>query len=516
MKEKFFITTSIAYANAAPHIGYAYEVTLADIIARYKRMRGFETFFLTGTDEHGDKILRTARDAGKAPQVFVDENVKKFEVLHELLAISYDYFIRTSDKKNHWPGAQALWQKLLVGNDLYKGVYKGLYCLGCEAFITEKELVDGKCPNHNIAPEKIEEENYFFRLSKYGPAIQKAIESRELNIIPESRAREVLSMMKEDVRDISFSRPERDVLWGIPVPNDQKQMMYVWCDALSNYISALGYGRTDNEKFKRFWPADMHMIGKDILRFHAIIWPAILLSAGIPLPRQIFVHGFITSGGRKMSKSIGNVIDANEFITEFGSEAVRYFLAREISPTEDGDITRENFTAAYNANLANGLGNLISRTLQMATQYFGGVISKQKGSDTPLRGKLETVSGQGFTESFSIPYVIHNTVLPEYFNHMDAFRINAGADAIWKLLGLLDGYITDYEPFKLVKTDKEKTENIIWNLLYGLYHIAYMLDPIMPKTAEKIFEHIGASVDEHNVPISFSAKNVSEPMFKRK
>ena len=307
-----------------------------------------------------------------------------------------------------------------------------------------------------------------------------------------------------------------DVLWGIPVPNDQKQMMYVWCDALSNYISALGYGRTDNEKFKRFWPADVHMIGKDILRFHAIIWPAILLSAGIPLPRQIFVHGFITSGGRKMSKSIGNVIDANEFITEFGSEAVRYFLAREISPTEDGDITRENFTAAYNANLANGLGNLISRTLQMATQYFGGVISKQKGSDTPLRGKLETVSGQGFTESFSIPYVIHNTVLPEYFNHMDAFRINAGADAIWKLLGLLDGYITDYEPFKLVKTDKEKTENIIWNLLYGLYHIAYMLDPIMPKTAEKIFEHIGASVDEHNVPISFSAKNVSEPMFKRR
>ncbi len=258
------------------------------------------------------------------------------------------------------------------------------------------------------------------------------------------------------------------------------------------------------------------MIGKDILRFHAIIWPAILLSAGVPLPRQVFVHGFITSGGHKMSKSVGNVIDANEFIKEFGSESVRYFLAREISSTEDGDITRENFIAAYNANLANGLGNLISRTLTMATQYFGGVISEQKGSDTPLRGKLETVSGQGSTEGFIIPYVIHNTILPQYFDHMDALRINAGADAIWKLIGHLDGYITDYEPFKLVKTDKEKTENIIWNLLYGLYYIAYMLDPVMPKTAEKIFEHIGASVDKQNTPVSFNAKSVSEPMFKRK
>ncbi|MDO8572156.1 MAG: class I tRNA ligase family protein [bacterium] len=514
--QKFFITTSIAYANAAPHIGHAYEIVLTDIIARYKRMRGLETFFLTGTDEHGDKILRAAKDARKAPQVFVDENAKKFENLYESLAISYDYFIRTSDKKNHWPGAQALWQKLLVSNDLYKGVYKGLYCVGCEAFITEKELVDGKCPNHNTVPETIEEENYFFRLSKYGPAIQKAIESRELNIIPESRAHEVLSMMKEDIHDISFSRPERDVLWGIPVPNDQKQMMYVWCDALSNYISALGYGRTDNENFKRFWPADMHMIGKDILRFHAIIWPAILLSAGVPLPRQIFVHGFITSGGRKMSKSIGNVIDANEFITEFGSEAVRYFLAREISPTEDGDITRENFIAAYNANLANGLGNLMSRTLTMATQYFDGTILRRGENDTPLKGKLETTQGSGAIDSFSIPYVIHNDILPKYFEHMDAFQINAGADTIWKLLGLLDGYITDYEPFKLVKTDKDKTENIIWNLLCGLYYTASMLDPIMPKTAEKILEHIGASLDEHDKPVSFKPKNVTEPMFKRK
>lgn len=514
--QKFFITTSIAYANAAPHLGHAYEVVLADTIARYKRLRGFEAFFLTGTDEHGDKILRGARSDGKAPQVFVDENAKKFENLYESLAISYDYFIRTSDKKNHWPGAQALWQKLLVSEDLYKGVYKGLYCVGCESFITEKELVDGKCPIHNTVPEKIEEENYFFRLSKYGPAIQKAIESGELNIIPESRTREVLSMMKEDVHDISFSRPQRDVLWGVPVPNDPDQMMYVWCDALSNYISALGYGRTDNENFKRFWPADMHVIGKDILRFHAIIWPAMLMSVGLPLPARIFVHGFITSAGKKMSKSLGTGIDPNEFIAEFGSEPIRYFLAREISPTEDGDFTRENFIATYNANLANGLGNLISRTLTMATQYFGGSVSPHAGSDTPLKAKLQIVSGEHAIEGFSIPYVIHNTILPEYFGHMDAFRINAAGDTVWRLIGHLDGYIADYEPFKLIKTDKEKTENIIWNLLYGLYYVAFMLDPIMPKTALSIIEHIGATVDENNVPVSFQAKNVSEPMFMRK
>lgn len=257
------------------------------------------------------------------------------------------------------------------------------------------------------------------------------------------------------------------------------------------------------------------MIGKDILRFHAIIWPAMLLSAGISLPRQIFVHGFITSGGRKMSKSLGNVIDPNELINEFGSEAVRYFLARELTPFEDGDLTRENFVAAYNANLANGLGNLISRTLTMATQYFNGVISEQKGSDTPLRGKFETVSTQGSTEGFSIPYIIHNLILPEYFKHMDMFQMNAGADVIWKFIGYLDGYITDYEPFKLIKTDKEKTENIIWNLLYGLYYVASMLDPIMPKTSEKILKHIGASVDEQGAPTSFTA-SITEPVFKRK
>lgn len=515
-KNTFYLTTSIAYANAAPHIGHAYELFLADSIARYKRMRGFDTFFLTGTDEHGDKIIRAAKEKGLGPQVFVDENVKKFEELDEMLGISYDYFIRTSDKEHHWPGAQMVWQKLLASGDLYKGVYRGLYCVGCEAFITEKELVDGKCPHHNMAPEKIEEENYFFRLSRYVPRIRQVLESGELGIISESRRREVLSMLDEEVADISVSRPERDVLWGVPVPNDQKQMMYVWFEALANYISALGFGRVDDEKFKKFWPADMHMIGKDILRFHAVTWPAMLLSAGIPLPKRIFVHGFITSGGKKMSKSIGNVIDPKEFITEFGSDAVRYYLAREIPPTEDGDFTRENFIAAYNANLANGLGNLISRTLTMSAQYFGGVIPPQKETAVPLKGKFETVSGNGTIEDFSVPYVIHNSILPDYFEKMDSYRINEAADVAWKLIGLLDGYIADYEPFKLIKTDKQKTENILWNLFYGLHYVASMIDPLMPKTAEQIATLIGATVDEHNKPQSFNTKNIAEPMFKRK
>jgi len=515
MKEKFYITTSIAYANAGPHIGFAYEVLLADIIARYRRMRGLDTFFLTGTDEHGDKILRAAKERGLAPQVFVDENVRKFEELNQALRISYDYFIRTSDKKNHWPGAQMLWQKLLASGDLYKGTYKGLYCVGCEAFITEKELVDGKCPNHGTVPETIEEENYFFRLSKYAPQIKAMIESGELKVTPEARGHEILMLLKEDVQDVSFSRPERDVLWGIPVPNDQKQMMYVWCDALSNYVSALGYGRKDDEQFEKFWPANIHLIGKDILRFHAVIWPAMLLSAGLPLPKEILVHGFITSQGKKMSKSIGNVIDPQEYITEFGSETLRYFLAREMSPTEDGDFTREAFIAAYNANLANGLGNLVSRTLKMATQYFNGVIPEQAGENVPLKKKWETVLGAGEIEDFSIPYMIHNIILPRYFAKMDNNEINLAADVTWKLIGYLDGYITDYEPFKLVKTDTAKTQNIIWNLLYGLYYVASMIDPLMPQTAERIVGLLGTTVDKQGKPRSFKTNPIAEPMFKR-
>lgn len=517
MQKKNYITTSIAYTNAPPHLGFAYEVTLADIIARYRRRVGFDTFLLTGTDEHGDKIIRAAQKAGTSPQLFVDSLAQKFDELHRLLSVSYDDFIRTSDRDRHWPGAQAIWKKLLVAGDLYKDTYRGLYCVGCEAFITEKELVEGVCAVHGTPPEVLEEENYFFRLSKYAPQVRAALESGELSVVPHIRVNELLASFDEIARDVSVSRPERDVIWGVPVPDDSRQLMYVWFEALTNYVSALGYGRKDDERFKKFWPADIHVIGKDILRFHAVVWPAMLLAAGLPLPKTIFVHGFITSGGKKMSKSLGNVVDPFEVIAEFGPDALRYYFAREISPTEDGDFTREAFITAYNANLANGLGNLVSRTLAMAADYFDGeIVSLEQGSGVPLKMELETAAGVERIEGYSIPYVVHNSILPSYAAAFDALRFDQAADAVWRFIGHLDGFIADYEPFKLIKTDKEKTREIIWSLLYGLHYITDMLSPLLPETAERIALLLGAKTGDDGKPVSFSAQKAPKPLFLRK
>ena len=513
-KDSFYLTTAIHYANAGPHIGHAYEGVLADIIARYKRGRGISTFFLSGTDEHGDKILRAAEKAGKAPQIFVNENSQKFIDLYKDIRVSNDDFIRTSDKDKHWPGAEALWNKIKEQGDIYEDTYKGLYCVGCESFITEKELVDGKCPHHDAPPEKIEEENYFFRLSLYTNKIKQLIESDEMKIIPVSRKNEILAILDKGLDDISFSRPERDVLWGIPVPNGSNQTIYVWCDALANYVSALGYGTDKDDLFKKFWPADVHIVGKDILRFHALIWPAMLLSAGLPLPKILWAHGFLTSGGKKMSKSIGNVIDPMEYIDTYGVDALRYYLAREISPFEDGDFTEEKFIEVYNANLANGLGNLVSRTLKMSEQYFGGRIKRCLSVDTPIQVKRETMLSSEVLGGYSIPYTIAQEILPEYKAKMDAYDIQKASDVVWELIGLLDKYITDYEPFKLVKTDKDKTENILWNILYGLYFVCEMVEPILPDTAEKIRKLMGAFIDDGE-PFSFQTEKLEEPLFKR-
>jgi methionyl-tRNA synthetase len=517
MSNKFYITTSVAYANAAPHMGHAYEAFLVDCIARYKRLRGVETFFLTGTDEHGDKIIRGAKEKGLGLQAFVDENVEKFKDLFEALDISYDFFIRTTDKKVHWPGVQTLWGELLAAGDVYKDKYSGLYCVGCEAFITDKDLEDGKCPNHGVAPEKIEEENYFFRLSKYTDILKEKIKSDEFKIFPISRKNEILALLEAGLRDVSISRPEGGIPWGVPVPNEKGHMMYVWFEALVNYISALGYGRDDNANFEKFWPADVHLIGKDIIRFHTALWPAMLLSAKLPLPKKIVVHGFITSGGKKMSKTLGNVVDPKDVVLEFGSEALRYYLAREVTPTEDGDFTMEKFLEAYNANLANGLGNLTSRVLVMAQQYFNGEVLRGSGTDVPLKKKLETVSEVEEIEGFSIPHIVQNTLLPKYFEYMDNLVINKAADVVWELIGTLDGYITDYEPFKLIKEDKKRTENIIWNLLYGLVFVSKMLEPFMPKTAKEINVLLGGiSFDDKNEPMLFNIKVPESQMFARK
>jgi len=516
MDKKFYITTSIAYANAQPHIGHAYEAVLADIIARYKSMRGVSTFFLTGMDEHGDKIVRASQKANMAPQVFVDMNAGKFKELFKKFNISYDYFVRTSDKEHHWQGAQALWKKISDAKDIYKGVYKGLYCVGCEAFITEKELVDGKCSHHDVAPERIEEENYFFRLSKYTEKLKEKITSGELDIIPLSRKNETLAFLENGLEDISFSRPEGAIPWGVPVPVVHGHMMYVWCDALSNYITGLGFGRKDDENFKKFWPADVHVIGKDITRFHAIIWPAMLLSAGLPLPKKILAHGFITSSGKKMSKSLGNTIDPMEFESKYSAECLRYFFAREITPFEDGDFTEERFIETYNANLANGLGNLVSRTIKMSGQYFDGKVSRGADTDVPLKREFVVIGDEAKIEGYSISYLIQSKFLPDYYERMDSFEINNAVDVVWQLIGILDGYVTSHEPFKLIKEDKQKTENIIWNLLLGLQNVSYMLAPVMPDTAKKIKEVLGIEFDNDGVPVSFNTKPLDAPLFLRK
>jgi methionyl-tRNA synthetase len=473
--EKFYITTAIDYASDVPHFGHALEKTQADVIARYQRFLGKEVYFLSGSDEHGIKILKRAEARGKNVKDFVDENVEMYKKLAVALGISIDDFIRTTDKKRHWPGAQTLWKKLDDAGDIYKAKYKGYYCVGCEAYITEKELVGGKCQIHDKEPELIEEENYFFRISKYAQEIENKIKSDELKIIPVSRKNEALAMLGAGLEDMSFSRFAEKLNWGVPVPNDPSQIMYVWCDALANYVSALGYGSDDNNNFAKFWPADLHVIGKDISRFHAIVWPAMLLSAGLPLPKEILVHGFALSGGRKMSKTLGNVINPFDLIEVYGADAVRYYLLREITIFEDGDITEEKFKEAYNANLANGLGNLTARIMKMSEQYL------QKSKIKNQKSKF----------------------LDEYKKFMDSFEINKAADFIWQKISDMDKKIQETEPFKLIKTEPGRAKEILSELVFGLKQIAEMLAPFLPETSEKILR----AIEVNKMP---------EPLFLRK
>ncbi len=470
--KNFYITTPIFYPNAKLHLGHAYTTTVTDIIARYRRLQGDRVYFLTGSDENAQKVVDAAAREGKTTEEFLEAIIGNFKKLYGDLEISYDQFIRTTDREAHWPGAQLLWQKLVDAGDIYKKEYEGLYCVGHEAFITEKELVDGKCPDHGTVPELIREENYFFRLSKYTAAVTEKIRSDEFLIVPGSRKNEILSLLESGLEDVSFSRPAKAGGVGIPVPGDDTQVMYVWCDALANYITALGFGR-DEALYKEFWPADIHVIGKDILRFHAAIWPAMLLSAGLPLPKSLFVHGFITSGGKKMSKTLGNVIDPEELIAEYGAEAVRYYLVRHITPFEDGDITRDGFKELYNANLANGLGNLASRIMKLA---------------------------EGYLESGSEPAAVE---LPKnYTDAFDALHINSAFDEIFRHIHALDQRITHEEPFKVIKTDVEKGKQMILEMTEELYLIGRMLVPFMPQTSEKIL----SAVKENKKPENLFAR----------
>lgn len=451
-KNSFYITGTIFYPNAKLHIGHAYTITVCDIINRYRKLKGEDTYFLTGSDENTGKVIKAASEANQSTEDFLTGITEGFKKLYTDLDIVYDEFTRTTDKKKHWPAAIKLWNKLVESGDIYKSVYSGLYCSSCEAFYTEKDLIEGKCPYHHIVPEKIEEENYFFKLSKYNNEIKKKIESNEFEIIPTSRRNEILALLERGLEDVSFSRPIKNVPHGIPVPGDPEQVIYVWCDALVSYISGIGYG-TDEEKFKKLWPADVHVIGKDILRFHAAIWPAMLYSAGLPLPKKLLVHGFITSQGKKMSKSLGNVVDPYDLINEFGSEAVRYFLARKISIFEDGDLTYESFKDAYNGDLANGLGNLASRILTLSEKYLD-----------------------------KCPEIPEHSIPQEFKDYLNKFEINKATNFIWKEIGELDKFIQETEPFKIVKVDKDKGQELISNMVLRLYTIARMLNPIMPET----------------------------------
>ncbi len=459
--DKFYITTSIAYTNAPPHIGFALELTQADVLARYNRKKGKETLFLTGTDEHGQKIAKKAKEEGVTPQEFVDGVVKSFQDLINDLNISNDDFIRTTDKDRHWPTVEKLWKKLKENGDIYKKEYTGYYCVGCEAFLTEKELIDGVCPNHDTEPEEVEEENYFFKLSKYEKEIKELISNDELEIIPEGRKKEMLSFLEDGLKDISVSRSEEKLKWGIPVPGDDSQRMYVWVDALSNYISALGYADED-DKFDKFWPADVHCIGKDILRFHSIIWTGILLSAEIEVPKNIFVHGFVTSRGKKMSKSLGNVVDPFKLLEEYGTDPVRYYLLSEIPSTADGDFTHKKFRNRYNSDLADGLGNLVSRTIGLA-QKIGVEFDEERKAGGEIMKKVSQTEKKAD-------------------QHMSSYEFKKALEEIWNLIHFMDRYIEKKKPWK-ESWDQEK---VIFEMLYACYHLHDLLLPFLPETAIKI------------------------------
>ncbi|MCK9351456.1 MAG: methionine--tRNA ligase [Candidatus Pacebacteria bacterium] len=499
MSEKFYITTTLPYVNADPHIGFALEIVHADAIARYRAKCGDEVFFNTGTDEHGVKIYRKAEEENMEVQAYVDEYAARFDRLKTALNLSYNNFIRTTDA-HHVAAAQEFWRRCLAADDIYKKNYQVKYCIGCELEKTDSELVDGKCPIHPTRDiEVINEENYFFRFSKYQEKLLSLYKECPDFVLPASRLKEIRTFVEGGLEDFSISRLKEKMPWGIAVPDDPAHVMYVWFDALVNYISAIGWPE-DEQKFNTWWPGTQ-VAGKDNLRQQSAMWQAMLLSAGLPASKQILIHGFINSGGRKMSKSTGNVVDPFSLAEKYGTDALRFYLISQISFFEDSDFTEEKFLEGYNSHLANSLGNLISRVLKMANQYFEGKISEKNGVEVP------------FKDGMSVKKYLEEEILPTYDRHMEQYELGKAAETVWVLLKRLDGYITDYEPYKLVKTDKERTEAVLANLLFGINAAADMLSPFMPETSEKIHELLGSPKIDTT---SFTVKTVDTPLFPRK
>jgi methionyl-tRNA synthetase len=499
-KKPYYISTAIAYTSGKPHIGNTYEIVLADSIARFKRLEGYDVYFQTGTDEHGQKVQINAEKAGKKPQKLVDEIAGEIKKIWDLMNTSYDRFIRTTEK-DHKEIVQKIFKKLYEQGDIYKGEYEGLYCIPCESFFTEGQLVEGKCPDCGREVKNTKEEAYFFKLSKYTNKLLKHIEDNPNFIQPESRKNEMINnFLKPGLQDLCVSRTSFD--WGIPVTIDEGHVIYVWIDALSNYITGLGYnpyGESD-EKFKKYWPADVHLIGKDILRFHTIYWPSILMALGVELPKQVFGHPWLLVGEGKMSKSKGNVIYADDLVDLFGVDAVRYFLLHEMPFANDGTITYELLIERINSELANILGNLVNRTITMVNKYFDGEILKPEIK--------EEIDDELIGLALETPKKVEEK--------MEELRVAASLDEIFKLLRRSNKYIDETEPWILGKDEskKDRLATVLYNLLESIRFSAVMLQPFMPETAEKILEQLNTTKNSWESLQAFDGINVGDKVGK--
>lgn len=461
---KYYITTAIPYVNAKPHIGHALEFIQGDVVARYHKLLGEEVLFLSGGDENALKNVQAAENAKEEIHAFVDNNTKLFEDLAKKLNVDFDIFQKGSDPK-HYSSSQKLWELCDKSGDIYKKSYKGLYCVGCETFYTPDELNEnGECFEHpGKKIEEIEEENYFFKLSKYQNKLTSIIESDEYQIIPEFRKNEVLAFIKSGLRDFSISRSNtRAKNWGVPVPNDPTQKIYVWFDALNIYQTGIGFGH-DAKKYNKFWPADLHVIGKGIIRFHAVYWPAILLSAGLDLPKKLFVHEYITVNGQKMSKTVGNVLDPIPLIEKYGTDALRYYCLAKISPFADSDFSENKFKETYNADLANGLGNLVARVAKLCETHS-------------VIGSVEEQS-----QSFDLKII----------QHFEEFKFNEALNYIWTEIAEVDKKINEAKPWEL---DKEKATPLLEDFVIKIQHIALSLQPFLPETSEKILKQFSGEI----------------------
>ena len=476
MKKKFYITTTLPYVNASPHIGFALEIIQADVIARYHRQKGDEVFFNTGTDEHGLKIYRKALENKKNPQKYCDEYAVNFNNLKDTLNLSYNSFIRTTDE-NHIKAAQEFWKRCKKNGDIYKKKYKIKYCVGCELEKTESELKKGKCPLHlNLDLEIIEEENYFFRYSKYQDKLLELYNKNPDFVLPFSRLNEIKKFTEQELKDFSISRLKEKMPWGVPVPDDKDHIMYVWFDALVNYISCLGWPKKI-EKFNQYWPG-VQVAGKDNLRQQSSMWQAMLMSADLPVSKQVFIHGFINVNGKKMSKSLGNVVDPFELVEKYGTDAVRYFLLREISPTEDGDFTYQKFEQRYNADLASGLGNLVARVITMVIKCK--VVCRRLAPTS-----LSALSADRSADRPELAKIINKT-WKNYHKVLDNFKFNEALVVIWELISFCDKYIEKERPWE----KSEKQEQVIRDLIFIINEIAKLIEPFLPETSEKILEQI--------------------------